>query len=73
MTFNEIPKLFDLYQALPLNITTLTHQDGIEEGNGVWTFILCVPSEPVNHLEHQRMEQLLSHLRKVRGKLEKAG
>ena len=39
-----------------------THQDGIKEGNGVWTLVLCVPSEPVDHLRHQRTEQLLSYL-----------
>ena len=39
-----------------------THQDGIKKGNGVWTLILCVPSEPVDHLRHQRTEQLLSYL-----------
>ena len=40
----------------------LTHKDGVKEGNGVWTLVLSVPGEPVDHLEHKWPEQLLSNL-----------
>ena len=39
-----------------------THKDGVQEGNGIWTLILGVPGEPVDHLEYKRPEQLLSNL-----------
>ena len=39
-----------------------THKDGIQKGDGVWTLILGVPGEPVDHLEHKWPKQLLSNL-----------